>query len=50
MNDIEKYKEKTFESTQHMDEFGNKYWKDRELMPLLEYVNGRIFIMSLKER
>lgn len=37
MNEIQKYKEKTFEEIKHIDEFGNEYWKARELMLALEY-------------
>lgn len=37
MNEIELYKEKTFEDIKHIDEFGNEYWCARELMIALEY-------------
>ena len=37
MNNIEKYKEKTFEEIKHIDELGNEYWEARELMVALEY-------------
>ena len=37
MNNIDTYKEKTFEDIKHIDEIGNEYWKARELMLALEY-------------
>lgn len=37
MDEIENYKEKTFESIKHVDDNGYEYWEARELMPLLEY-------------
>ena len=37
MNNIETYKEKTFEDIKHIDELGNEYWEARELMIALEY-------------
>ncbi|MBQ9012794.1 MAG: DNA damage-inducible protein D [Bacilli bacterium] len=37
MNNIEKYKEKTFDDIRHIDEIGNEYWEARELMLMLEY-------------
>ena len=37
MNNIEMYKEKTFDDIKHIDEFGNEYWDARELMVALEY-------------
>ena len=37
MNDIETYKEKTFDDIKHLDELGNEYWEARELMLALEY-------------
>ena len=27
MNNIEKYKEETFDDIRHIDEIGNKYWE-----------------------
>lgn len=37
MNNLEEYKEKTFEEIKHIDELGNEYWEARELMFALEY-------------
>ena len=37
MNNIDEYKEKTFEDIKHIDELGNEYWEARELMIALEY-------------
>ena len=37
MNEIKEYTEKLFEDIKHIDEFGNEYWKARELMLALEY-------------
>ena len=37
MNNIQTYKEKTFDDIKHIDEFGNEYWEARELMLALEY-------------
>lgn len=48
MNNIEEYKEKTFESIKHNDEFGNEYWEARELMPLLEYNKWENFHKVIK--
>lgn len=31
MNEIQKYKEKTFEEIKHIDEFGNEYWKEKKI-------------------
>ena len=36
-NELEIYKEKTFEDIKHIDEVGNEYWEARELMIALEY-------------
>ncbi len=43
MNNIKEYSEKTFEEIKHIDEYGNEYWEARELMPLLEYKEWRLF-------
>ena len=48
MNNIEEYKEKTFESVKHFDEFGNEYWEARELMHLLEYSKWENFHKVIK--
>lgn len=32
MNNIDEYKEKTFDDIKHIDELGNEYWYARELM------------------
>lgn len=31
MNEIQKYKEKTFEEIKHIDELGNEYWKEKKI-------------------
>ena len=37
MNNIDMYKEKTFDDIKHIDEFGNEYWEAREMMHVLGY-------------
>lgn len=37
MNNIDMYKEKTFDNIKHIDEFGNEYWEAREMMHVLGY-------------
>lgn len=37
MNNIEMYKEKTFDDIKHIDELGNEYWEAREFMLALGY-------------
>ena len=34
---LKEYSNKTFENIKHIDEFGNEYWKGRELQKVLEY-------------
>jgi len=36
-NELEEYKERTFEDIKHIDELGNEYWEARELMEVLGY-------------
>lgn len=36
-NELDEYKEKTFEDIKHIDELGNEYWEARELMVTLGY-------------
>ncbi len=36
-NELEEYKDKTFEEIKHIDELGNEYWEARELKSALEY-------------
>lgn len=43
MNELESYKEKTFEEIKHIDEFGGEYWEARELMNVLGYSKWGIF-------
>ena len=43
MNNIEQYKEKTFEDIKHIDDNGNEYWKARELQQILGYKEWRYF-------
>lgn len=49
MNQIKKYKEKTFEDIRHTDEFGNEYWKARELQIVLEYKEWRNFELVINK-
>ena len=39
----EEYEGKTFDSIKHIDQFGNEYWKARELQKVLEYTEWRKF-------
>lgn len=48
MSNIEKYKERTFESIKHTDEYGVEFWEARELMPLLEYSKWENFHKVIK--
>lgn len=32
MKEVKQYNESIFESIKHIDEYGNEYWKARELM------------------
>ena len=36
-NELEEYKERTFEDIKHIDNLGNEYWEARELMEVLGY-------------
>jgi len=36
-NELETYRERTFEEIKHVDEWGNEYWEARELMIVLGY-------------
>lgn len=49
MNQIEEYKEKTFEEIKHTDELGNEYWEARELMVALEYSKWEHFARVIKK-
>ncbi len=42
-NDIEKYTEQTFESIKHVNEYGQEFWKARELLKVLGYNEYRFF-------
>lgn len=42
-NEVEIYKEKTFEDIKHIDEAGNEYWEARELQVILGYKEWRYF-------
>lgn len=48
MNELELYKEKTFDDIKHINEFGVEYWEARELMPLLEYSKWENFHKVIK--
>ena len=43
MKDLEIYKEVTFDSIKHIDEYGNEYWEARELQKILDYKEWRYF-------
>ena len=43
MNELEVYREKTFDDIKHTDEYGNEYWEARELQQVLEYKEWRKF-------
>lgn len=43
MNELDLYKEKTFENIKHIDEYGNEYWYARELQIVLDYKEWRKF-------
>lgn len=43
MNEMETYKEKTFEDIKHIDSIGNEYWLARELQVVLNYKEWRKF-------
>ena len=42
-NELEEYKEKTFEDIKHNDDKGNEYWEARELQQILGYKEWRYF-------
>jgi len=42
-NEIKEYTDKIFEDIKYIDEFGNEYWKAKELMEVLEYKEWRKF-------
>ena len=46
---MQEYQEKMFEKVKYNDEFGNEYWKARELMPLLEYSKWENFHKVIKK-
>lgn len=48
MNELESYKEKTFDDIKHIDSNGYEYWEARELMPLLEYSKWENFHQVIK--
>ena len=43
MNNLEEYKNKTFDEIKHIDEYGNEYWYARELMTILQYSKWQNF-------
>ena len=43
MDDIKKFRHKTFEELRHETEDGGEYWSARELYPVLEYAQWRNF-------
>jgi len=45
MNDLDLYKEKTFDDIKHVDENGFEYWSARELQKVLEYKRWISLIM-----
>ncbi len=42
-NELDEYKEKTFENIKHIDDKGNEYWEARELQQTLGYKEWRYF-------
>ena len=48
MNNLE-VNNNTFESIKHTDEYGNEYWKARELQQILDYNAWRYFFSSYRE-
>ena len=48
MNNIDNYNETIFEKIKQVDEYGNEYWKARDLMPLLEYSKWENFHNVIK--
>lgn len=49
MSELDIYKEETFDSIKHFDEYGNEYWEARELMPLFEYSKWENFHNVIKK-
>ena len=47
MADIQKYREQTFESIKHVNEYGQEFWYARELAKVLEYKDFRNFEQSI---
>jgi len=43
MNNLEKYKKKTFENIKNIDYYSNEYWEARELMTILQYSKWQNF-------
>ena len=43
MSELVKYSEQTFESSNHINEYGEEYWLARELQSVLEYAQWRRF-------
>ncbi|MEA5013145.1 MAG: DNA damage-inducible protein D [Candidatus Limiplasma sp.] len=43
MTDITRYSEQTFEGIKHINEYGQEYWRARELQAVLEYTEWRNF-------
>ena len=49
MNELKEYTEKIFEDIKHIDEYGNEYWRARELAKVLEYKDWRNFLKVLNK-
>jgi hypothetical protein len=49
-NELEEYKDKTFEEIKHIDELGNEYWEARELMSALEYSKWEHFTKAKQKQ
>ena len=48
-NEIEIYKEETFEDIKHIDEEGTEFWYARELAKTLEYTDWRNFVKVINK-
>ena len=47
MNDLVNYNEETFESIEHVNEYGQEYWLARDLQPILDYAQWRRFAEAI---
>ncbi len=49
MNNIKNYNETIFENIKHINEYGQEYWKARELQKVLGYTEWRNFNVSIEK-